>query len=93
MFYIIHPERDLTKIPKELGGWEGLGDPGDSRYEKCHENQADVFTIYKSLNPDFENKILIKRFTTMNSALARCRRLCCRAANKMITKEIFEHAH
>lgn len=93
MFYIIHPERDLTKIPQELGGMEGLNPSIEYRYEKCHVNQADVFTIYKSLTPDFENKTIIKRFTTMTSALARCRLLCRRPENKWLTKEIFEHAH
>lgn len=93
MFYIIHPERDLTKIPQELGGMEGLNPLSEDRYEKCHVNQAEVFTIYKSPTPDFKDKIIVKRFTTIISALARCRILCRRPENKWITKEIFEHAH
>lgn len=87
MMYEISPERDLTLIPVELGGQQGLDCPPDLRYEKCGEEHAHVFTLYGFEYGHKRDERVIKRFKTKVRAERHANHLCSRPEHKYIRSD------
>jgi hypothetical protein len=75
MRFYIEPQRDLGLIDQDLGGWKGILEEGETKFEKTSEDRAEIFALFSSDKGIPGTSTLIDDFPTRQAAEVMIERL------------------